>query len=257
MSLSQLRPLSFGETLDGAFTLYRRHFTAFVVTGLLAYAPVIAVALVDAAGLLSPQASMLLDRVTGLLAAILAFGALTRLASDAYLGEEVSVGAAFRAAGSRFRPVWASLTLQGLAVGLGLLLLVVPGVIAFIVLFAMVPVVVLEGKNSSDAQGRSRELARGAWKRVLGTIGTFTLITWVPVLGTAIAVAMIATAVAPGASEGVTGGVVAVTIYLVRAAALPVQVIGAVLLYYDRRVRTEALDLALPTAAEAPVPAFA
>ena len=39
MSLSQLRPLAFGEILDGAFALYRRHFSVFVPTSLLAHAP--------------------------------------------------------------------------------------------------------------------------------------------------------------------------------------------------------------------------
>ena len=35
MALSNLRPLSFGEILDSAFTLYRRNFATFVLTALI------------------------------------------------------------------------------------------------------------------------------------------------------------------------------------------------------------------------------
>ena len=246
MSLSALRPLSFGETLDGAFALYRRHFATFVATGLLAFTPLFLLSAAIAAGFVSPELETLLNRILSTLSGILAFGALTAQASAAYLGQEVSVAAGFRAAGRRFRPVWASLVLQGLAIGLGLLLLVVPGVIAFIILFAMIPVVVLEGKNSSEAQGRSRELAKGGWRRVLGVMLTFTLITWVPVLGCAYLVGIAAVVAGTSTTATAVGGVAALIGFLVRAVAIPVQIIGTVILYYDRRVRTEALDLEVP-----------
>ncbi|HEU0079725.1 MAG TPA: hypothetical protein VFQ76_18850, partial [Longimicrobiaceae bacterium] len=39
MSVSHLRPLSFGEILDGAFALYRRNFVVFVTTALVPLLP--------------------------------------------------------------------------------------------------------------------------------------------------------------------------------------------------------------------------
>jgi hypothetical protein len=87
-------------------------------------------------------------------------------------------------------------------------------------------------------------------------MATFTLLTWVPVLASAMGAAFIAAALAGGA-ENAGAGAISVVIYVVRAVALPVQVIGTVLLYYDRRVRTEALDLAVPADAVEHAPAFA
>jgi hypothetical protein len=245
MSLSQIRPLGFGEILDGAFTLYRRHFSTLVATSVLAHVPVIVLWL--GYGLLggSPDAASgmnSLDRIAGTLAAILAFGALTRQASAAYLGEQVSVSDGFQAARSRFRPVWASLIIQGLAVILGLVLLVVPGLIFFTILFAMIPVVVLEGLDSTQAQRRSKELAKGAWGNVFGVMAVITLITWLPVLGAAFGIGALSAALPGGA---ISDSLLQVGIALLRAVALPVQVLGTVILYYDRRVRTEALDLEL------------
>jgi len=74
-----------------------------------------------------------------------------------------------RAVFSRFGSVWGAALMKNLLVGFGLLLLVVPGVIAFIVTFAMVPAVLIEGASTSEAFDRSRALARGQWGRILAT----------------------------------------------------------------------------------------
>jgi hypothetical protein len=258
MSLSQLRPLGFGEILDGSFTLYRRHFSTFVATSVLAHVPVLLLWLgyaVLGGGAATEPGMNSLDRIVGTLAAIVAFGALTRQASAAYLGEPVTVAGGFRAAGARFRPVWASLFIQGVALVVGLLLLVVPGLIFFTILFAMVPAVVLEGLDSTQAQRRSKELARGAWRTVFGVLAVVTLITWLPVLAAAFGLGILA-ALLP--QIGLGGyPVVQLGITLALSVALPLQVVGTVILYYDRRVRTEALDLELaPEPEPAVVAAF-
>src|SRR3954468_10545817 len=41
MAFSQLRPLSIGEVLDGAFTLYRRQFASMFLTALVPQTPMI------------------------------------------------------------------------------------------------------------------------------------------------------------------------------------------------------------------------
>ena len=41
MSFSQLRPLSLGEMLDGAFTIYRRQFASLFLTALAPQLPMI------------------------------------------------------------------------------------------------------------------------------------------------------------------------------------------------------------------------
>jgi hypothetical protein len=248
MSLPQLRPLTFGEILDGAFALYRRHFTTFVGTALFAYAPFILVKAAAAFGVL-PDTGPLVDRILATLGAILTYGGITRQASDAYLGQEVSFNAGLRAAGSRFRPVWATIVFQNLALALGLLAAVIPGVLAFIVMFAMMPVVVLEGRDSSQAYNRSKELARGAWKQVLGTNLVFFLAAWVPVLGCLLGVGFMEGMLSPQYSASFEALSV-VIVLLALAVAQPLQVVGTVLLYYDRRVRTEALDLGIVPQAE-------
>ncbi|MDB4948884.1 MAG: hypothetical protein JWM27_1533 [Gemmatimonadetes bacterium] len=239
---AQLRPLSFGEILDGGFALYRRHFGTLASTALVAHAPVLVLWLGYAlVGEANPLV-VLVARVLSGAAAIVSFGALTWQASAAYLGQPVDLRDGLSHAWARFRPVWASLFLQGFAVALGLLLLVVPGLIAFTVFFAMIPAVVLEGLDSTQAQARSKELARGAWMNVFGVMATLTIITWMPVIAANFGLGLV-TRLADGSSPAATAAMeLAGT--LIRALTLPFLCLGTVILYYDRRVRSEALDLA-------------
>ena len=259
MSLTAIRPLSLGEVLDGAFSLYRRHFSTFAATSLLASLPVIVCwAFVGAATTPGSMGiGVLLIWVARIFATVMAAGALTQQASAAYLGNEVTVGAGMALARNRFFTLWGTLIVQGLIVGVGFLLLIMPGFIFLAMFFAMVPAVVVEGKNSSTSQARSRELAQGALAPLIGGMVVIGIITWIPVL----AVAMLA-----GAISGVAGldgntalAAPQVLTTAAQALAVPFQFIATILLYYDRRVRTEALDLEFPaeSAEAAAPPAFA
>jgi hypothetical protein len=245
MSLSQLRPLGFGEILDGAFTLYRRHFGVLVATSLLAHAPVmlmwgwfVLLGGDDAGG----DGIVLLGRLMGALAAVLGSGALTQQASAAYLGGEVSVAEGFRAAWRHFFRLLGALFIQNIAFIIGLVMLVVPGFYFFTVLFAMVPVVVIERRGAAEASTRSGVLAKGAWGGIFGVMAVLTVIVWLPSLAALWGVDML-TAVM-GTPAGAAAALVQVAYSFARSLTLPVQAAGTVLLYYDRRVRIEALDLA-------------
>jgi hypothetical protein len=246
MALSQLRPLAFGEILDGAFTLYRRHFSSFVRATLLAYAPVLVVwAVVGSIGTQTAATfGLLLFLPAVIYATVVSAGALTRLASNAYLAQPLDVDAALREARRRFFTLWGTLFLQGIITGFGFLLMIVPGFIFMAMFFAMVPAVVLEGLNSITSQARSRELAAGAWGRAVGVRVVFGIIAWLP--------SVVATLVAQGLAAVLLGGNAAAQSALVQMSSalvscfmLPLGTLGIVLLYYDRRVRTEALDLEL------------
>ncbi|HET6762074.1 MAG TPA: hypothetical protein VFH27_00345, partial [Longimicrobiaceae bacterium] len=170
--------------LDGAFSLYRRHFSTLAATSLLVSLPLIVCWAY--AGVASDAAStglaMLLAWFARIFAAAMAAGALTQQASAAYLGNEVTVGAGVTLARKRFFTLWGTLIVQGLIIGVGFLLLIVPGFLFLGMFFAMVPAVVLEGKNSSTSQARSRELAKGALGPVIGAMVVIAIITWIPVL---------------------------------------------------------------------------
>jgi hypothetical protein len=256
MSVAQLRPLSFGEILDGAFTLYRRHFATFALTALLAYTPVIVIYL--AQGLVGGSSTerLVASGIATLLlfpAYIVALGlgrpALVRLASNAYLGQPVSRADAFAVGRRRFWTLLLTALLAGIATGIGFVFFIVPGILLGLMFFATDQVVTLEGTWGADALSRSATLAKGAWGRVFGIWVVLYLIVYMPMAALGIGAVMLLPSFVSGVTpDQMSGGfaVFQVSIVVLSALVQPLIVIGMTLQYYDRRIRTEALDLAAP-----------
>ncbi len=129
----------------------------------------------------------------------------------------------------------------------GIVLLVVPGVIALAWTAVCIPVVMIEQLGYSKAISRSRALARGRLKYVLGTL----LLSWGLALLLMIGV---------GALAGLLGSDVRIISFLSEtlfAVVIPVPAIAMTFLYYNLRVQTEGADLdamisELPTPAPTP-----
>jgi hypothetical protein len=258
MSPDQLRPLGFGEILDGAFTLYRRHFATFVLTALLPQTPVIAIYLMQAMLARPGAEGLALRAILSLLVLpfiavgyALARAALVHEAASAFLGRPVSRSDSFGVARKRFWAVLGTGILSSLAVWVGLLFFIVPGILIAIMFFAGSQVAVLEDSAGPDALGRSKDLANGAWGRVAGIWCVLYIAIYMPVLalgvGGGIFLPRIVTSITP---QQMQSGIyfVQVGAAILGAVVQPIIVLGMTLLYYDRRVRTEALDLQQPAA---------
>lgn len=290
---ANLRPLSFGEILDGAFTLYRRNFAAFVGTAFAAMVVLVVVAamlgVVFAVSIpaLGAGGLMLLFGLvvlTGIAATAMAFwGALTWRASQAYIGHPTTTGQSMEA-GIRsavklvgvavaavvlavvgmwvvVQAVEGASFLLGSAAGtvaqIAMVLVMGVGMMAVLALvaaslFATVPAVVLEGKGTVAAVSRSFELVEGALARVAGMLLVSMLIASLP--GVAVvwltggfevltdpASAAVNASLEP-ASRQIAEQVLSV---LANVLTAPFLASVMVLTYYDRRVRTEALDVRL------------
>jgi hypothetical protein len=287
MALSNLRPLSFGEILDGAFTLYRRNFATFILTALIPTGILIAALVVLGGGMFAAMASgdptSMLGAVlgAGLLVMVVAigsmlvmYGALAREAAQSYTGQPTSLGDGMRAGlGSALRLFGAGIVATvGFVVvmfGLGLVMMVLTMILAQLggavavlgtvlvfvgvaaaylaaiaMLFAVLPAVVVEGAGPIEALERSFELARGAVPRVLGMMLVTLLITYLPMMAVLAMTGGFAQMMNPDAvpsmTQLVTQQVLAMGVSILTA---PFMVAVIVLLYFDRRVRTEALDV--------------
>jgi hypothetical protein len=251
-----IRPLGFGETLDGAFTLLRRHFSVFFATALVPQLPVILFWLVGPAvigpvenGSTYLEAASLLLSPYSLFVAILVMGALTHAAAAAYKGAQPGVGASLKRGLRKFLPLAVVSMIVWFMMVVGLLLLIVPGLIVAAMYFAVYPGVMIENRGPLEALGRSRRLSRGARGRILALIVVAWLITLLPVIGLWMfagvsvgAGAAIGAATVTGTSLWMAGLMQAGSI-MVSAVTWPFLLIVTVLLYYDRLARTEAPDL--------------
>lgn len=291
MNLPNLRPLGFGETLDRAFTLYRRNFGLFLgtsVVGMVLFLGAM-LGLGVAAAILLPLVGGVLAFVVGavLVAGLTAlslvpWGALAQQASQTYTGQPASLGEGLRAGGrSALRLLGASIVigvsfaviallislvaymLNAVAAGIGSAsfslvmgaVTVVGTIVAFILLaavyFAVVPAVVVEGKGPMEAITRSQELAEGALGRIAGTMMVAILITYLPMIAVAAATGgMAALTAGAGGDPGAMVAAVAlqqVLTLVISVLTMPFLLSVMTVLYYDRRVRTEALDVQILT----------
>jgi len=273
MAFSQLRPLSMGEVLDGAFTLYRRQFASLFLTALLPQLPMIAFMGVYYTMLASPAtgaasspggsiATALLFMV-GLAGTIVGFGCVTFQVARAYTGAPVTTGDALRRGLSRALPLLGAYLVVTILSCFGLIAFVIGALFVWIGAFAITPAVVLERRGPIDAISRSWALIKGAWGEVFLVMFIAYLIAALP----GGAVSVISTAIAAIAAHGDSTKMMAgqavgqVLSQLTQTITIPFSAGALTLLYYDRRVRTEALDVQMMAeslaAAPAPAPASA
>ena len=99
------------------------------------------------------------------------------------------------------------------------------------------PVAAIEGLKNSAALGRSRNLARGQFWHILGTMFLSWVIVMALVLGGALVLGMLLGTV------GMPGGLAQMLSGLLMVPLFPLIGVATSLLYYDLRVRSEGADV--------------
>lgn len=156
--------------LREAWTLYSAQWRRLLPIGFVVYV-VVAVAAVLLEALLADWAAGLLAALIGTVGAFWLQGALTEAVDDVREGRaEVSISKTFAHAWPRSGPIIVASLLAGVAIGLGLILLIVPGLVLMTWWALIVPVIVLENAGGRESLGRSRELVRGYAWNVFGII---------------------------------------------------------------------------------------
>ena len=290
MSTAHLRPLSFGEILDGAFSLYRRHFVALVSAALIPLIPSMLLTGVftrsaftagaaDAADAFG--AAMIPVMLLGFVAGLVMWAALTRMVAEAWTGGEVSLGDGYRRGLRAFFPLLGSMILAyviifgvlfgviiagalvgaifaGIGMGVGsqtlTVVLMVPVLLLVLAaffagastLFAVLPAIIVEKLGPAEAIMRSVRLSLGALPRVAGVVTVTFIIIFLPLFFVMAVTGGFAAFTNPGAVPSAESfWIQQVANSLTSALTTPFMIASLVILYFDRRVRTEAFDVQL------------
>ncbi|MGW5747843.1 hypothetical protein [Amycolatopsis sp. NPDC003861] len=282
-----LRPLNIGDILDGAITAIRRH--ALLILGIGAVVAVLSAALTfvlqryvltDLESFattveLGPAATeeelrnalfgtfgdlfivlisstlvstLLLTVTTGLMAAVM---------GRAALGREVSFGIAWREVQPRLLPLLGVAFVYALLSTIGVMLCIIPGVLAWVFWALAAPALVLERGTFREAFARSVKLVGGgAFWRVLGVLllariieSFFENIIQLPfTIGTGMFSQMFNPGKVTVPSTGdlllaSAGQIIAGTV------AIPFVALVTVIVYLDQRMRREGMDIELARAA--------
>lgn len=213
------RPIEVGRVISETFSIYAAHaapllFTAFVVFFI--------VGLVQALLADSGVFGQLIGTAVNLAASALYTGFVVKLVQDVRDGKrDFSTGQLISSASPAIGSLIVNGFLRGIAIAIGLLLLIVPGLFLMTIWAVCSPAIVVEGAGIMDAFGRSQELVRGQGWAVFGTILVAFLIS--------IAITLIAIAIAVSLSTGI---LIAVTIFVATIVA-PISALVASVLYFD------------------------
>ena len=268
--MADLHQMEVGEILDGALTIFRRHFGMFAKIGIVAlWLPVALTIYIQLAGGTEQHFLLwFLVQIMAYLGGLFLTAAAIRVISDSYLGRPPELGEALSLGVSKIWPLFVvgfgkGIIVGFLAAGIGVVAAIaIPsaaaggsaaGVIALTLAFlggcwfiifvlcgyaVTTPVVVLENLSGAfDAFGRSWELTRSFKRKIFGIAVVAFLIVYVPIS----AVAFL------GAFLRIENPIIGQAVE-VFSAAMPIVVMPLLscvftLMYYDLRVRREAFDL--------------
>lgn len=159
--------------------LYVRLFWRSVLAAASVFAVVRGVSVFFAVHFRGSTLALLVALALGFAGNSLLTGALVEVVKDLHEdGDRVGgIGEMFRRATGKLRPLLGVSLLSGFGIGLGLLLLVIPGVVLMVRWAVAVPVVMIEGRSPRQALRRSRELVRGNGRAVLNVLLAVGLLT--------------------------------------------------------------------------------
>lgn len=250
MAAPVLRPLSTGEVLDVSFGLYRSMFAPLVIVTLVSrlIPTVLGIYLNATGGALEHLGLFAIQGILSLVLGSLGIAATTFMVAGAYLGNQVTAEAALRSAWRLIGRLILLSFMTSLVIGVGFLLLIVPGFI-FLggLVLSTVALVLEQPMTATGAMSRSWELSRGFRGKALVTLLVTSLLLLIPTMVAGILAAVVGLL---GVSSQlvilVLAGVLQIFVY-------PFMYVTLTVLYYDLRVRKEGFDLELLAAVPQPV----
>jgi hypothetical protein len=261
----RLRPLQISELLDETFRMYRGNFALFAGISLALAIPGLLLNLLTGnyktfglflSAFSDPEALsragfgpdfnltyLLAGYAVILLVVPFTAGANIQAALDVATGRPTSIPAVLNRVLRRYFGIYGVVALAALMFLTFITCVLIPLTIWILVSWSVaIPVLLLEGAAPVNSLRRSRVLVRGNWWRLFAIF----LVTYVLSAVISSGVAALAggiSALAPGLSADLRGAVLLVVLALTSAATEPVFPIVVTLLYFDLRVRNEALDL--------------
>ncbi len=214
-----MRKLEVGDTLGEVFAIYREQAGVLLP---IAFWMFLVAAIVN--GLAGSNNGLLgLALLVSLIIGILYQGVVVSLVRELKAGGRTStMGELVSQTVPFVGTLVAVAILAGLGVGIGLFLLIVPGLFLLTIWSVLAPAVVVERRGVSDSFRRSRELVEGSNWQVFGVVLSALLIT----LFAAVVLSSIGEAVADGPIVRVVMSAIASTL------TAPIEGLAASVLYY-------------------------
>ena len=245
-------PQGIGKTIDSGFKLFFASFKNVILLALIIGAlNVVPQFLMPSAMEGDPEA--LANLGTTMMIALLVIGVLSLILTAAMIakvgavakGSSMSLGAALGRGLKAFLPMLLGTILYGLAVAIGSVLLLIPGIILMLSLIFYSYLIVLEGDGPIAALKTSHNLVWGNWWRTAVLLTIVFIIVYVLLLGLTIPISAALPVIMPMGEDPMTFMYAFNVFYgLVYAIITPLMVALFIVVYYDLKARKGGADLA-------------
>lgn len=256
----RLRPLEVGDVLDETFRIYRRHFLLFAGTSVILAIPAAGLQgysfftlfgsflqsttsrqTFDFNSLLPSLFVIAVGYLINLLLSPYSYGAVIYAACESALGHPVTVWDALRGVTRRYFAILGYLLLVAL---MGVLFCLLPlWIWIWVGWVAVLPVMFVEKVGLGAAMGRSWQLVQGRWWRTFLILLLIVLVWYFARIALEAFIALANALIGVVVSAYVVLAITQAAAIIVAALVNPILQIAIVLIYFDLRVRREALDL--------------
>jgi hypothetical protein len=224
---SSRRGVRVGRVVSETFSIYGRHLGALIGAAFVLFV-VVGILTAILAGPARDELSwgelllVLLAIVIRAAAAALFTGFVVKLVQDSRDGRrDFGVGELLSSAAPAIPALIVMSILFGLGVGIGLILLVIPGLFLLTIWALTAPAIVVEGAGPLESFGRSRELVRGQGWSVFWTIVVVWLLT------------AVITGVLGLIGDAISGAMYGVALTLAALVTAPLHALAVSLMFFD------------------------
>ncbi len=262
MFATNLRPLSVGEIIDRSFTLYRRNFVLFFAISAIPHILTLATGLVQTffisdlsaaaiqgarANPLIPSGTQLLfSLVSGLIALfvyLFAQGGTILAVTEIYLGRTTSISRSLGRVWDELGTLFGVAVLNGMAVAVSFLCLVIPAIYVACRLLVCVPAALIENLGPRESLSRSFELTRDNAGRAFLIMLVFVAISFGSGSVTGLTLIPIIRSHNDPAVLRLWTSLTLIVQAVTNSLVTPVLLISTSVFYFDLRIRKEAFDL--------------
>ncbi len=177
-----MNEFSLGSVLGRGFGVYLKNFIPFSIIAALVYSPLVIYTVITLSGPLDLDALTLYPSILALgtfVLSLIATGAMMYGTFQQLRGRPAGMGESLAAGLKRMFPVLGVGILVGLCVLGGIILLIVPGLIFYCMLWLAVPVAVVEKPGVMASLKRSAELTKGYRGSIFGIVLILGVLSWV------------------------------------------------------------------------------